>query len=480
MRSRALRFGLSNSGCGNVPPLFWAGLLELFLKSAGGTVTGPVHGCCVVIIWIRRAWRSFTRELCFGLVLVLFRDNLGTSLSLAVDVSLPPSAPPTAPRETDETALDETNDRRKNSPRSVKLRTQLDGVVLRFIAKHYTAAGVVECCSLAIGQEKTTNDEPADGETREFTVSFYPANNHLLIHENPNRNSGRVAGRFLQKAKHVNQETGKVFTVDDLYIGATIKVNSFTFEIVDSDLYTEKWLASLGHKASKSSGNAGDAANRPERRSSVNVVLEKLRGGMRQQLLQARESFRKLDEDKNGVITINELRQVLTKFGFSLTEEEELNLMQKFDVTGSGQIGYCEFCDAIEGSNRYGAPPDSSDKENTAAEYSAYAAMTSERCDLLHERSAVLQGVRNIQRVFHQRPRLPSLLLKEFSHMTISRTVTPEQIREAIKRIGYEFDIVDIKRCVQFLCPDSDPDQVDTIGFVQALTQTYYDLPYDR
>eukprot|EP00920_Eleutheroschizon_duboscqi_P033507 GHVT01080647.1.p1 GENE.GHVT01080647.1~~GHVT01080647.1.p1 ORF type:complete len:226 (+),score=16.42 GHVT01080647.1:617-1294(+) len=187
MRSRALRFGLSNSGCGNVPPLFWAGLLELFLKSAGGTVTGPVHGCCVVIIWIRRAWRSFTRELCFGLVLVLFRDNLGTSLSLAVDVSLPPSAPPTAPRETDETALDETNDRRKNSPRSVKLRTQLDGVVLRFIAKHYTAAGVVECCSLAIGQEKTTNDEPADGETREFTVSFYPANNHLLIHENPNR-----------------------------------------------------------------------------------------------------------------------------------------------------------------------------------------------------------------------------------------------------------------------------------------------------
>merc|ERR1719408_145793 len=81
--------------------------------------------------------------------------------------------------------------------------------------------------------------------------------------------------------------------------------------------------------------------------ANLSAVLEKVREGMRQQFPNARDIFRRFDTDHNGVITLQEFKQALQKFGFMLGEEEVLILMRHFDKRQDGQITYNEFCDVV-------------------------------------------------------------------------------------------------------------------------------------
>merc|ERR1719252_226416 len=79
----------------------------------------------------------------------------------------------------------------------------------------------------------------------------------------------------------------------------------------------------------------------------LQAVLEKLRESMRQQFPLVRDIFRRFDTDHNGVITLQEFRSALQKFGFMLSDEEVLILMRHFDKRQDGQVTYNEFCDAL-------------------------------------------------------------------------------------------------------------------------------------
>merc|ERR1712025_156798 len=103
------------------------------------------------------------------------------------------------------------------------------------------------------------------------------------------------------------------------------------FEVLDMDEYTRKYICQDG---------AGSFVD-------LQAVLEKLREGMRQQFPLVRDVFRRFDTDHNGVITLQEFRQALHKFGFMLSDDEVLILMRHFDKRQDGQVTYNEFCDAL-------------------------------------------------------------------------------------------------------------------------------------
>merc|ERR1719146_298762 len=65
--------------------------------------------------------------------------------------------------------------------------------------------------------------KPEDAE-RLFVVNFHLFDDTLSIHEPPQRNIGIITGRFLEKAVHLNQVTGKLFVAEDLLPGSTIQV----------------------------------------------------------------------------------------------------------------------------------------------------------------------------------------------------------------------------------------------------------------
>merc|ERR1712188_19476 len=101
--------------------------------------------------------------------------------------------------------------------------------------------------------------------------------------------------------------------------------------ILDMDEYTRKYITGDGEGPSV----------------DLQAVLEKMREGMRQQFPLVRDIFRRFDTDHNGVITLQEFRQALQKFGFMLSDEEVLILMRHFDKRQDGQVSYNEFCDAL-------------------------------------------------------------------------------------------------------------------------------------
>merc|ERR1719188_173877 len=96
----------------------------------------------------------------------------------------------------------------------VKLMT-LTGEILRF-----------EC--------KFADPEPED-EPRRFVIAFYPADDCTAVFELPLRNSGHMGGKFADKRKIMNLDTGKYFELEDFYVGKTVTIAAQPFVIIRAD-----------------------------------------------------------------------------------------------------------------------------------------------------------------------------------------------------------------------------------------------------
>jgi len=314
-----------------------------------------------------------------------------------------------------------------------------DGKILRFTAKF-------------------TKPKPEDVERR-FVFNFHLFDDTLSIHEPPQRNLGIVTGKFLEKGVHLNQKTGRLFEPADLIPGNTIKIFNFEFEILDMDEYTRKYIT-------------GDGAG-----STVDLqgVLEKLRECMRQQFPLVRDIFRRFDTDHNGVLTTQEFKQALQKFGFMLSDEEVLILQRHFDKRQDGQISYNEFCDSLLDEDctcemmKMKTPID-----NTSdPAYNQRAALKGQQRE---ETEKVRKAVRAIGDVFYRHVGMTQKIFKEFTHMTHQNFVTCEQIHAALLRIGFAFDVEDVQRCVLYVIPEVDLDKIDYVHFCQSLVSIYHDM----
>merc|ERR1719265_3059621 len=178
---------------------------------------------------------------------------------------------------------------------------------------------------------KFTSPKPEDVERR-FVFNFHLFDDTLSVHEPPQRNLGIVTGKFLEKGVHLNQKTGMLFEPADFIPGNTIKIFNHEFEVLDMDEFTRKVITQ--------DPNADPPVD-------LTAVLEKLRESMRQQFPLVRDIFRRFDTSHNGVITLQEFKQSLQKFGFQLSEHEVLIIMRHFDRRQDGQVSYNEFCDAL-------------------------------------------------------------------------------------------------------------------------------------
>jgi DNA mismatch repair ATPase MutS len=250
-----------------------------------------------------------------------------------------------------------------------------------------------------------------------------------------------------------------LFEPADLIPGNTIKVFNHEFLILDMDEYTRKYITQDGD------GPMVD----------LQAVLEKLREGMRQQFPLVRDIFRRFDTDHNGVITQQEFKQALQKFGFMLSLEEVLILMRHFDKRQDGQVTYNEFCDALL-------------DEDCTCEMMKVKPGIDARSDPAYNERATLKGneraetekvrkaVRAIGDVFYKHVGTQQKMFKEFSHMTHQNFVSVEQVHVALLKIGFAFDAEDVQRCVLFVIPDADLDKIDYVHFCQSLVACFHDL----
>jgi len=97
-----------------------------------------------------------------------------------------------------------------------------DKVILRFLAK--------------------LNTKVIEDHDRRFLISFFLADDSIQVYEIQNRNSGIWEGKFIERKKYRNKENfDKYFTISDFDVNKSIRINAFSFNILDADEFTKKW-----------------------------------------------------------------------------------------------------------------------------------------------------------------------------------------------------------------------------------------------
>lgn len=386
-----------------------------------------------------------------------YKEQLGIELEDALDVSLPkkpfgsqPIPPYTGYGTEEDSMASVLNLIPKVPKKDVKRLFANEGKLLRFTAK-------------------LANPRPED-KIREFIVTFYLKDGHVMVHEPPIRNSGVIGGRFIQKGRYLNQNTNKWFEEDDFNViglkDCKVVIAGNALALTGWDDYTRKYYEKTPHVYPS---------------HDLKSVVERLREACRIQSEKFLNVFRQFDKDFNGVLTLAEFQWAMSKFGMELNKEEALACMRHFDQNEDGVVTYNEFADVLLDRDALTSLGDTHALRRVRVEPDPnYENRAELRILQLKEAEAVRLSVRRIQEYIYTRPKSSTRLLKEFVKMTSGRHVTCAQILKALNDLGSDCSQEDVERTVAFLCPGSPFDKVEYVDFVQALSITFHDLHHDR
>jgi len=90
-------------------------------------------------------------------------------------------------------------------------------------------------------EARMINGEPED-ESRRFVIATYPADDHVAVFEVQQRNSGHMAGKFAEKKRMWNPDTGTWFVPTDFFVGQTVQCASQPFQIVRADEHCLQYM----------------------------------------------------------------------------------------------------------------------------------------------------------------------------------------------------------------------------------------------
>lgn len=136
----------------------------------------------------------------------------------------------------------------------------------------------------------------------------------------------------MERKKHKNEVTGNYYSQKDFLIGKTIYLNSYRFQIVEADEYTEKYME-----------------DNPEffPQATITYIMNKIKEGAAPfpsindfavSLVQKMNAA-----NKDGSIDIENLNQILRSFNVFLTDHELHTIYRKLDHHRTGKLSIEEF-----------------------------------------------------------------------------------------------------------------------------------------
>lgn len=151
--------------------------------------------------------------------------------------------------------------------------------------------------------------------SRSFIITFYLSDDTIQIYEPPQRNSGIVAGKFLQRTKMKNPETGEYFKASDLEIGRIVTINGLRFQLLEATEYAMSYMEA-------------DPDNFPQ--ADLVSIIEKLRFAIKQTGKTPKELFTEYSD--HGKMDVNNLMQLFKGVGFEITLHEAMTVMRRYQI----------------------------------------------------------------------------------------------------------------------------------------------------
>jgi hypothetical protein len=153
---------------------------------------------------------------------------------------------------------------------------------------------------------------PEDAD-RKFIIAYTLGDDMIAVYEMKRRNSGFMEGKFAEKSKKKNPETGEWYTIADLWVGSVITVSSMPFRLLRPDEYSLAYME-----------------NHPDDFPHCNVssIKARLADGLEKMGRTCAGAVFTPDELQNlGVLTDQEIITLLRKFGHPDSMEIKMDIV---------------------------------------------------------------------------------------------------------------------------------------------------------
>ncbi|XP_022623034.1 EF-hand domain-containing family member C2 [Seriola dumerili] len=168
---------------------------------------------------------------------------------------------------------------------------------------------------------KMVTTDPVDRE-RVFIISFYLCDDSISVFEHPQKNSGVLSGKFLERGRVkkpgqelFKSELSQYFKAQDLYVGATLCINNKNFQLLDADEYTLRYMEKHAEEFPK---------------ANIGNIFSKLRSIPEEGQSEIRKFLTLSDPSNTGLIPYEAFRSLLTGLDCRLSEHEVLVLGRRF------------------------------------------------------------------------------------------------------------------------------------------------------
>jgi hypothetical protein len=173
----------------------------------------------------------------------------------------------------------------------------------------------------------------ANDGVREFIVTFFVEDSSFSVTEKAIRNSGFRGGKFLQRTKSTNPDSGLPYTPEEVVAGTTVFVSGWRFQLFEAMEGTLKMM---------------EAKSDVFTRSDLSAIILSIRGTLRPKAKEIRSAFAMRDGDKRGKVKNDVVLDVLGKFGVTLGSQELVTLQRRFQFADTDYFVYPDFLSLVE------------------------------------------------------------------------------------------------------------------------------------
>merc|ERR1719181_1839442 len=169
-------------------------------------------------------------------------------------------------------------------------------------------------------------DAPED-QGRIFVIKYFLADDTVAAFEPPQKNSGIIGGKFIQRGRVKKPNSHEYCTQADFYTGARIEFNKFGFMLYQADEYSLSYMES-------------DPESHPM--SDINYIAEQLGPVLKEKSGALIASFKVADPAATGFVSYDALQDILSENDMELNDQVLITLMRRYDYGKNGNIKYAD------------------------------------------------------------------------------------------------------------------------------------------
>ncbi|XP_046903814.1 EF-hand domain-containing family member C2 isoform X1 [Hypomesus transpacificus] len=170
---------------------------------------------------------------------------------------------------------------------------------------------------------KMATDDPVNRD-RVFIISFYLGDDTISVFEPPQRNSGVLGGKFLERGRIkkpgqelFKSEMSQYFCARDLFVGARLALNNQAFQLVDADDYAFNYMEQHAEEFPM---------------ANVGTIISKLRSVSEEKMREIKRFLALSDPGSTGLIPYEAFRGLLVGMNWGLSEHEVMMLGRCFSA----------------------------------------------------------------------------------------------------------------------------------------------------